>query len=209
MIKTIRLILAEDDEFLQQLLQMQCEALGAEVTSVSNGEEAISLALTYEYDVLLMDIQMPVCDGIQAMTLLRQLGYERPIYAMSADHITADGFTGVLTKPLQEADLQKLLQHQPPKAPVALVIAPELMQQFLQSLPLLLQEFARCYQQQNRAELQRLSHKLAGSAGSFGYPAISEQAKQLQLALLQQEPEAVIEERLARLQQQLQEVMHG
>lgn len=209
MTKTIRVILAEDDEFLQQLLQMQCEVLGAEVTSVSNGEEAVSLALTYEYDVLLMDIQMPVCDGIQAMTLLRQLGYERPIYAMSADTITADGFTGVLTKPLQDTDLQQLLQQQHPKTPVALVIAPELLQQFLQSLPLLQQDFVHCCQQQNWAELQRLSHKLAGSAGSFGYPAISEQAKQLQLALLQQEPEAVIAEHLAHLQQRLQEVMHG
>lgn len=97
MSETTRLILAEDDEFLRQLLQMHCEALGAKVTAVANGEEAVSLALSYEFDVLLMDIQMPVCDGIQAMTLLRQLGYERPIYAMSADPVSADGFTAVLT----------------------------------------------------------------------------------------------------------------
>lgn len=209
MTETMRLILAEDDDFLRQLLQLHCEALGADVAAVSNGEEAVSLALTYEYDVLLMDIQMPVCDGIQAMTLLRQLGYERPIYAMSADHITADGFTGVLTKPLQEADLQQLLQQHSHKAPVSLVVAPELMQQFLQSLPLLQQQFASCCQQKNWSELQRLSHKLTGSAGSFGYPAISEAAKQLQLALLQLAPETVIEEHLARLQQQLQGAIHG
>ncbi|MCC5824950.1 response regulator [Alkalimonas sp.] len=209
MTDTIRLILAEDDDFLRQLLQMQCEAHGAEVAAVTNGEEAVSLALSYEYDVLLMDIQMPVCDGIQAMTLLRQLGYERPIYAMSADNITADGFTSVLKKPLQETDLQQLFQQQSPKPSVALVIAPELMQQFLHSLPQLQQQLDLCRQQRDWPELQRLSHKLAGSAGSFGYPSISEKAKQLQQALMQQEPSAVIEHRLAQLHLQLQEVKHA
>ncbi|SEA93084.1 response regulator [Alkalimonas amylolytica] len=208
MTDTIRLILAEDDDFLRQLLQMQCEAHGAEVAAVTNGEEAVSLALSYEYDVLLMDIQMPVCDGIQAMTLLRQLGYDRPIYAMSADNITADGFTGVLQKPLQEADLQQLFQQHSPKPSVALVIAPELMQQFLQSLPQLQQQLDHCCQQQNWPELQRLSHKLAGSAGSFGYPAASERAKQLQLALMQQAPSTVIEHHLTQLNKLLQEAMH-
>lgn len=209
MSETTRLILAEDDEFLRQLLQTHCEALGAKVAAVSNGEDAVSLALSYEYDVLLMDIQMPVCDGVQAMTLLRQLGYERPIYAMSADPVSADGFTAVLTKPLQEQDVYQLLQQHSYKAPVPLVVAPELLQQFLHSLPRLHTQLSRCHIEQNWQELQRLSHKLKGSAGSFGYPEISAAANRLQQAIEQQQPVTSFAPLVTKLSQLLQEVSYG
>uniref|UniRef100_UPI002FDA9B02 response regulator n=1 Tax=Arsukibacterium sp. TaxID=1977258 RepID=UPI002FDA9B02 len=88
----LHILIAEDDEFLSALLQAQCGSLGFSSTAVANGELAVSAALSYQYDVLLMDIQMPVCDGIAAMTLLRQLGYERPIIAMSSDDVQAEGF---------------------------------------------------------------------------------------------------------------------
>ncbi|MCC5851625.1 MAG: response regulator [Alkalimonas sp.] len=209
MTNTVRLILAEDDDFLRQLLQLQCESLGAEVAAVANGEEAVSLALSYGYDLLLMDIQMPVCDGIQAMTMLRQLGYERPIYAMSADKVAAEGFTAVLTKPLKETDLQALLQQHQPKAPTELVVAPELRQQFLNSLTDLHQQMQASFEQQNWQELQRLSHKLKGSAGSFGYPAISELADQLQAELQHRASATAIEALLRQLFALLSEVNHG
>lgn len=208
MTTSIRLILAEDDDFLRQLLQLQCESMGAIVAPVCDGEEAVSLALSYEYDILLLDINMPKCDGIQAMTLLRQLGYDRPIIAMSADEVTVEGFTSVLKKPLNEQDLQQLLQQENQHPTIELVVGDDLQQQFLQGLALTKQQLEQAYQANDRPELQRLSHKLKGSAGSFGFPQLSDAADQLQRAILQQQTEAQLHAGFRQLLHHLQEASH-
>lgn len=94
----MNLLFAEDDELLAQLFQLQAEILGYQVLWVANGDLAVQQALSYQFDLLLMDIQMPVMDGISAMQLLRQLGYDRPIIAMSAEEVPATGFDLVLKK---------------------------------------------------------------------------------------------------------------
>lgn len=92
----MNLLFAEDDELLAQLFQLQAESMGYQVLWVANGDLAVQQALSYQFDLLLMDIQMPVMDGISAMQLLRQLGYDRPIIAMSAEEVPATGFDLVL-----------------------------------------------------------------------------------------------------------------
>lgn len=214
MTEAVRLILAEDDDFLRQLLQMQCESLGAQVAAACDGEEAVSLALSYEYDMVLIDIQMPKCDGIQAMTLLRQLGYDRPIVAMSADEVaaelvSAEGFTSVLKKPLTEQALQQLLLQATHRTPIELIVSDELRQQFLQSLTREHQLVDQAFQAQDWPELQRLSHKLKGSAGSFGFYALSDTAEQLQKVLHSIKGDGVRRAALTKeLLQQIQEAGH-
>lgn len=208
MAEPIRLILAEDDDFLRQLLQLQCESMGAIVAPACNGEEAVSLALSYEYDMLLMDIHMPKCDGIQAMTLLRQLGYDRPIVAMSANEVDVEGFSAVLKKPLNEHDLQQLLQKETHRPAVELVISHDLQQQFLQGLALAQQQIEQASQTKNWPELKRLSHQLKGTAGSFGFPQLSEAAEQVQRAIQDGQTEAVLTAATEQLLQRIQEVSH-
>ncbi|MCH8536577.1 MAG: response regulator [Alkalimonas sp.] len=208
MATTPRLILAEDDDFLRQLLQMQCESMGALVAPACDGEEAVSLALSYEYDILLLDINMPKCDGIQAMTLLRQLGYDRPIVAMSSDAVTAEGFSSVLKKPLNEQDLQQLLHQETHHPAVELVVSDDLLQEFLQGLVLTQQQLEEARQASDWPELQRLSHKLKGSAGSFGFPQLSNAADQLQRAIQQSQTEARLDVAFRQLVQQVQEASH-
>ncbi|RYZ52282.1 MAG: response regulator, partial [Proteobacteria bacterium] len=85
---------------------------GAKVKTVANGSEAVTVALEEHFDVILMDIQMPVMDGYEATRALREAGYARPIIALTAHAMAEEraksiqaGCNGHLTKPLNQGDL--------------------------------------------------------------------------------------------------------
>jgi PAS domain S-box-containing protein len=80
-----------------------------------NGAEAVRKALQHPYDCILMDLQMPVMDGIEATKTLRKSGYHKPIWALTAyalreerDRCLAEGFDDHFSKPV---DRKRLLQH--------------------------------------------------------------------------------------------------
>ncbi len=93
--------------------------VGAIPTVVNNGMEGIEEALKNDYDVILMDIQMPHMDGHTATRLLRVRGYEKPIFALTAHAMKEErekgmksGFTDFLTKPIsKELLLDALVQY--------------------------------------------------------------------------------------------------
>jgi CheY-like chemotaxis protein len=96
-------------------LDVQCALisdLGGEADSAQNGEEAIRKAMSGNYDLVLMDIQMPVMDGNQAMKQLLDLGFKAPVIAVSAVSSRAEreasfkcGFKDYLTKPFDPDQL--------------------------------------------------------------------------------------------------------
>jgi PAS domain S-box-containing protein len=78
-------ILAADDSLDNQtLLKSFLSRYGAQVDIASNGYEAVDKASKGTYDMVLMDLQMPLCDGYNATRRLRSLGYKKPILALSA-----------------------------------------------------------------------------------------------------------------------------
>jgi Amt family ammonium transporter len=90
-----RILLAEDSPDSQRLIAFLLRKVGAEVALAENGKIAVDLAMAAQqkgkpFDVVLMDMQMPVMDGYEATGLLRSAGYVKPIIALTAHAMTDD-----------------------------------------------------------------------------------------------------------------------
>jgi PAS domain S-box-containing protein len=110
----LRILLAEDSKDIQLLMSRYLKNLGAEVFVANDGREAVTEAQHAHYDLILMDIQMPVMDGYEAILKLRRDGYKGRVFALTAHAMKDDnvkissiGFDDYLTKPL---DFQLLIQ---------------------------------------------------------------------------------------------------
>ncbi len=113
-------LLTEDNEINQEIAIALLENLGMRITLADNGQQALELCSKTRFDVVLMDIQMPVMDGLTATKLIRQLeGYAldtTPIIAMTAHamkiHRTQSieaGMNDHLTKPIDPKALREML----------------------------------------------------------------------------------------------------
>ena len=112
-----RILVAEDNAVNQRITRALLEQRGHIVTVVSEGYEAIRELERSDYDLVLMDVQMPQLDGLSATRLLRQRGLTLPIIALTACASLEDaercleaGMNGHLSKPIRREDLIKALQ---------------------------------------------------------------------------------------------------
>lgn len=103
----VRILVVDDTFDSQRLVCTYLRAAGAEADCANDGFEAINAALTGKFDVVVMDVQMPVLDGQGATRMLRQKGFDRPIIALTAHAMAEDrercwaaGFTAYLAKPV-------------------------------------------------------------------------------------------------------------
>ncbi len=111
-LKNYRILLVDDSLDNQLLISRILKLSGAEVTIASDGVEGVENALSKDFDVVLMDIQMPRLGGREATQQLRQKGFEKPIIALTAhalkedkDKCLAIGCNYYLTKPIQRNQL--------------------------------------------------------------------------------------------------------
>jgi signal transduction histidine kinase/ActR/RegA family two-component response regulator len=108
-----RVLLAEDNENLRDLAELYLGELGLACSLVGNGLDAVETALAGTFDLLLMDLEMPVMDGFEAIRVLRERGYRGPIIALtahrdsqSAERAMREGCNGVLRKPITVDNLR-------------------------------------------------------------------------------------------------------
>lgn len=102
-----KILLVEDNELNFEIAKTVLEEAGFRVDGASNGKEAVNKASNNTYDVILMDIQMPIMDGYEATKELRKLGNRTPIIAMTANAFSEDkkkakdvGMDGYIPKPI-------------------------------------------------------------------------------------------------------------
>src|SRR6202042_3806424 len=127
--------LAEDGEDNQQLISLLLRNAGAEVMIVPNGLIALNIAPTGQFDLILMDMQMPELDGYSATRKLREGGYTKPIVALTANAMPHDrakclaaGCDDYLTKPIVLDQLLGMLGRYlqaVESAPVTTAVAPQ------------------------------------------------------------------------------------
>ncbi|TGE39074.1 response regulator [Desulfosporosinus fructosivorans] len=118
--KPLRILIVEDDKVNLMVLTLMLKEKGHFIESASNGFEALSLHEKNVYDVIFMDIQMPIMDGIEATAKIREREGERrhtPIIALTAYALVGDrekflsyGLDEYIPKPIKMSELSQLLE---------------------------------------------------------------------------------------------------
>ncbi|MBY0455420.1 MAG: response regulator [Burkholderiaceae bacterium] len=119
--RQLNILVVEDNPVNQKLVTLLLGKMGHKVTLVQNGQEAVDIFPTSGWDVVLMDMQMPVMGGIEATRIIRKNeppGQRTPIIAMTANAMASDseeclnaGMDEHLSKPINVKLLQTLLDH--------------------------------------------------------------------------------------------------
>lgn len=113
------ILIVEDNELNQMLIKIYLDKIGLTYDCASNGEQAIAAVRDNEYDIILMDIMMPVMDGVTATRKIRadwSQGEEVPIIALSANALDDQieeyyqaGMRGYVSKPIRCEDFYKII----------------------------------------------------------------------------------------------------
>jgi len=188
-------LLVEDHADNQRLISMYLNKAGIAADIANNGKEAVRKAMANEYDLILMDIQMPIMNGIEATQTLRAKNYTGPIVALTAnamksdvDACTAAGCDDFVSKPIDKNSLYKLLEKylsadtdrrsvETPIVSELLNSEPELLdivREFVAGLPARLQELEEAYRNNDTETLKSVLHQLKGTGGNYGYPVLFE-----------------------------------
>jgi CheY-like chemotaxis protein/HPt (histidine-containing phosphotransfer) domain-containing protein len=172
--------------------------LGLDVITARDGKEVLDLYEECKPQVILLDIQMPEMDGLEAFAILRQKGCTIPIIALTAnamaheiEHYLELGFDGHLKKPIERKQFITTLAkyygddvcHKEANDTINKVDLSDLVAQFKSNLVLEQQDIILHMKKDDLTELAALAHRIAGAAQMFGFALLSEKAVKLELAI--------------------------
>jgi CheY-like chemotaxis protein len=120
-LRSLRVLLADDSAINQKVLARMLQRLGHTVVVAGDGQEALAVLESQPFDLVLMDVSMPVMDGCEAVARIREreggTGRHTPIVAMTAhamegdrEHCLAAGMDGYLAKPIQGRELAEAIR---------------------------------------------------------------------------------------------------
>jgi PAS domain S-box-containing protein len=194
------ILLAEDAQDARELIAHALRDAGSRVTAVENGRQAVEAATKRVYDLILMDIRMPVMDGIAATVELRRRGYLAPIIALTASvaeddypHVLGKGFDDVWGKPIslkhiieRASDYLRLAstdgrgappdKHESASSSDYEARRASLVAEFAQDLPARFQAIQAAVDKGDMQTAREVLHQLAGTGGVMGFMPLSEEA---------------------------------
>jgi len=199
----LRILLVDDAEDNRLLVQAYMRGTPWQVSTAQNGSEALAKWSAGQFDLVLMDVQMPVMDGYTATRRIRmreaELGLQPvPIIALTAHALEGArqesrdaGCTAHLTKPIKRAELlsavQGLARVAPavslahPPLPVDAMLAP-LVPGYLRNRAQDVVRLADALAQREFGVIAEVGHGMKGSGASYGFPAITDIGHRLELA---------------------------
>ncbi len=222
------ILVVDDGETNRKLIRLVLSRAGANVRLAENGLEAVMIGREEDFDLILMDMQMPLMDGYTAATRLREGGCTRPIVALTAHAMSGDaerclaaGCSDYLTKPInpekliekiaqilpgmnavagdiEAADRRSLSEAMTSELPVEDQEFAEIVSEFVERFRIKLTEMHEAVGNEDWQSLAELAHWLAGAGGSAGFPILTKSARELE-ALLQKNEQPKIADHLARL----------
>ena len=120
--KMLKILIVEDDKINQKVIELRMQSLGFKITIVENGKEAIDILKETDFDIVFMDIQMPILDGFETTKLIRSpksqvKNHNITIIAMTAFAMKGDkencfsiGMNDYIPKPIKVEELKKILK---------------------------------------------------------------------------------------------------
>ena len=199
--QSLRVLVVEDNIVNQQLALNLLQRWGHVASLAEDGQQALEYLARESFDLVLMDMQMPVLGGLEATRRYRQQeapGQHLPIIAMTANALQGDreqclaaGMDDYLSKPVRAADLQQLLQRHGKAAPALFNYAAALSLQdgeiidiitdsFLNSFPREMHSLQQALANKDSTSLKRVAHTLKGNAALFGASPMVNAASQLE-----------------------------
>lgn len=208
-----RVLLVEDGDSNRKLFALILGRGGLEVTWVENGQLALERAKNESFDVILMDMQMPVMDGYQATRALRDRGVSTPVIALTANAMRGDlekcmaaGCTDYVSKPVSFASLLGVVRKHLPGPPAAPLHASsgttepnppeisstlpmddpdfrEIVLEFTRRLSDHLVDIETAWEERNLDALSKLVHWVKGSGGTAGFEILTQQARTIEESL--------------------------
>ena len=199
-------LIADDMPDNRELISFYLEKVGLEVSMAGNGKEALDLAVENDFDLLILDMQMPFVDGYNCAKILRSKGKTLPIVALTASAMSGAlgkcieaGCNEYLRKPFNKGDLYSLLEKYLPVKDGSLWQqereAKEFLEEtgldvrllpvvlkFIRNLPNRRNEIEKAFEQGDWERLSMLAHKLGG-ADNFGFASLGECARNLEYEL--------------------------
>jgi len=206
-----KILLAEDTIDNQRLFTLQIKRMGAELTIANNGAEAVEAMQAQTFDLVLMDMQMPVMDGLEAVRQIRALGFTTPIIALTANAIKefrdtciAAGCNDYLSKPVDWEQFRDILCAQLGVKQEGETVNPiyselvnadpefeDIVDGFLKKLPATRTDITNYFTNQEWDACKAKLHELKGLGGAMGFPELSLVAKNIEQLIMEQQYEQV------------------
>jgi signal transduction histidine kinase/CheY-like chemotaxis protein len=188
-----RVLLADDNDDLRALLQVQLGELGFSCKAVGDGIEAIDAALADPYHVVLLDMDMPFMDGYETVRVLRERGYAKPVIGFTAhqagsplERALIEGCDDVISKPVSLERLWELLapyaegaaKPRPASGAESIPVQVDgrlrtLVTRFLSNCGRDLSRLRAALDGGDLAAARSIGHSLHGVGGSYGFEEIT------------------------------------